>query len=116
MPNCTDPLVVEANDFRLLRYARYFRIMSKLLSHFRVVHVHANNLCAPVLFGKYRFGPLLEVTLVRKDLSRAIDCVSAKYRPGLDFSNDLARTSDAYDMMFSPVLPNDDDDKHYKKH
>lgn len=69
-----DPNGVAVQQFHPLVAAT----LRTLLRHFRVVHVHGNNFHAVSAFGPYRVSPVVEMTLVRKDLSRPIPCANSK--------------------------------------
>ena len=73
------------------RHAKYFRVMKKLLNHFRIVHTHGN--CGTEIWRVDVNGSVLgmpacvEASFVRRDLSTLADCVASKYRPTLDRPN-----------------------------
>ncbi|EOD07949.1 hypothetical protein EMIHUDRAFT_217959 [Emiliania huxleyi CCMP1516] len=62
-------------------------MLRKLLRDFRVVHVHGNNFNAASAFGPFRVPAVVEVTLVRKDLSRRVPCANPMRIRALDEPN-----------------------------
>lgn len=60
------------------KHGKFLGVMEKLLRHFRVVHNHGNNCCAPATFGAYIIPRVFEVTFVRKDLTDTMPCASTQ--------------------------------------
>lgn len=49
-------------------FKKYNKVLDKLLSNFYIFHIHANNSLPLTTFDAWTFPPLLELSLVRKDL------------------------------------------------
>lgn len=49
-------------------FGQYAQVMKKLNEHFIIFHIHANNSLPPITIGNYTFPPLLELSMIRKDL------------------------------------------------
>jgi hypothetical protein len=46
----------------------YLKVMGKLLNHFWIFHIHANNSLPVIRVNGFNFPPLLEISFVRKDI------------------------------------------------
>lgn len=82
-------------------HPRIASMLRKLLRDFRVVHVHGNNFNAASAFGPFRVPAVVEVTLVRKDLSRRVPCANPMRIRGLDEPN--AKYADYVDFRLPGV-------------
>ena len=73
-------------------YERYSAGLAKLLENFHIFHVHANNSLAKRMIGGHDVPPLLELSLVRKDLVEAVEEYSGPFPcPVLDYQNKMDR-------------------------
>jgi hypothetical protein len=70
-------------------FAKYAEVMQRLTEHFYIFHMHPNNSLQQIQIGGYSIPPLLELSLVRKDLivSNIIETQSQLPIEGLDFPN-----------------------------
>ena len=64
-------LVIEFHGLETLSDKNGFQLINltfmKLLNHFDIVHIHPNNCCKPIKYGKYELPSVLEFTFLRKD-------------------------------------------------
>ena len=66
----------------------YLEIIRKLKRLFYIYHVHANNSLAKVCAGGHSFPPLIELSLVRKDLVKGVHETTSGFPvEGLDYPN-----------------------------
>jgi hypothetical protein len=73
-------------------FAGYLETIERLKEYFYIYHIHANNSLPKVDVGGYNFPPLIELSLVRKDLViDPVDDFSEYPVEGLDFPNKTDR-------------------------
>lgn len=80
------------NKVNLDIFDKYSTALSYLLQNFKIYHIHANNSLPKIEIGEFLFPQLIELSLIRKDLTK-IDSLSTENFPinGLDFPNKLDR-------------------------
>ena len=74
-------VVVEFHDLHALLDASAFELINitfdKILKNFDVVHIHPNNVCAPIKYKEFSIPPVMEFTFLRKDrISERSPCVN----------------------------------------
>lgn len=73
-------------------FAGYLEVINKLKKFFYIYHIHANNSLEKIELNGYSFPPLVELSLVRKDLIDVVREDWAEYPiKGLDFPNKTDR-------------------------
>ena len=73
-------------------FERYGKVMDKLLEHFHIFHAHPNNSLPKKRVHITPFAPLLELSLVRKDLVGEFKEAEGPFpAPGLDAPNKTDR-------------------------
>lgn len=76
------------SGFNAWIFAKYVEVLEKLLQHYRIFHIHANNSLSPVEIDSLEVPPLLEVSLVnKKHVPNAQRSTSELPVSGLDFPN-----------------------------
>lgn len=91
-PYFTGVLFEFADTVNASLYERYSAGLEKLLENFHIFHVHANNSLAKRMIGGHDVPPLLELSLVRKDLVQAVEEYSGPFPcPILDYPNKTDR-------------------------
>ncbi len=80
----------------------YKTVMQRLLCDFMIFHIHANNSLPLMFVDGSTFPPLLEVSLVRRDLVKYHTPTKAKFPvEGLDFPNKTDRPDVLYYYPFT---------------
>lgn len=73
-------------------FASYFEVLEKLKEFFYIFHIHANNSLPKVNVEGIEFPPLIELSLVRKDLVKDVRETDSTFPiEGLDFPNKTDR-------------------------
>jgi hypothetical protein len=73
-------------------FKKYSNILKRLCKYFYIFHAHANNSLKTITADSYKIPPLLELSLVRKDLVSTVTETQCKFPvDGLDFPNKTDR-------------------------
>jgi len=73
-------------------FETHYKVLKKLNDLFYIYHIHANNSLPKVELNGYSFPPLIELSLVRKDLVKNTNMTNEIFPvKGLDFQNKTDR-------------------------
>lgn len=73
-------------------FIKYYHVIKKLNELFYIYHIHANNSLPKISVGGYDFPPLIELSLVRKDLVSDVHETETNFPiDSLDFPNKTDR-------------------------
>jgi hypothetical protein len=73
-------------------FFKYYSLLKLLNEYFYIFHAHANNSLPMVTVGGYKFPPLIELSLVRKDLIDNVqEFIGSLPIEGLDYPNKTDR-------------------------
>lgn len=72
-------------------FARYSEMIDKILKNFYIVHIHANNSLPKVYLDAWSFPPLIELSLIRKDLAGEVIKTREKFPTTIDRVNKTDR-------------------------
>jgi hypothetical protein len=93
------------DDLNLSLLINYGMVLEKLSELFYIFHIHVNNALPPVTMFGHTFPPLLELSLVRKDVVAGVIPTAQEYpTPGLDAPNKTDRLDYALDCFAGVVI------------
>jgi hypothetical protein len=82
-------MIIEFHDFEYIgnkfSLKIYQQLFKKILKNFDIAHIHPNNCCGFIKIFKYKIPNVMEITFLRKDISKFKKKIKKKLPHALDF-------------------------------